>query len=114
MSQAYAHPYEILENYPKRRREDSNLRNPFGLNTLAVCCIRPLCHASNTQLPYTKIAFYTIGMNKIRVENHTLGGGAWFAAWLFTIGYLKLTFWQGVLAVIIWPYYLGHYFTVIQ
>lgn len=46
-------------------------------------------------------------MNKIKIENHLLGGGVWFGAWLFTIGYLHLSFWQGVLAIIIWPYYLG-------
>jgi len=27
----------------------------------------------------------------------------------FTIGYLHLSFWKGVLAVIIWPYYIGDY-----
>ena len=31
----------------------------------------------------------------------------WIAAWLFSIGYLDLTFWRGVLAVVLWPYYLG-------
>lgn len=31
--------------------------------------------------------------------------GIW--AWLFTIGYLHLTFWQGVLAIILWPVDLG-------
>lgn len=46
-------------------------------------------------------------MEKIKIEHHTLSGGLWFAAWLFTIGFLKLTFWQGVLAIIVWPYYLG-------
>jgi len=46
-------------------------------------------------------------MEKIKIEHHTLSGGLWIALWLFTIGYLKLTFWQGVLAVVIWPYYLG-------
>ena len=34
-------------------------------------------------------------------------GGAWVIAWLFTIGYLHLAFWQGVLAIILWPYDLG-------
>ncbi|MBX4195584.1 hypothetical protein KW796_01345 [Candidatus Parcubacteria bacterium] len=41
------------------------------------------------------------------------GGGLgclWFIGWLFTIGYLKLSFWHGVLAIIIWPYYLGKKF----
>lgn len=46
-------------------------------------------------------------MEKIKVENHSLSGGFWFAGWLFTIGYLHLTFWKGVLAIIIWPYYIG-------
>jgi hypothetical protein len=31
----------------------------------------------------------------------------WLIGWLFTIGYLKLAFWNGVLAIIIWPYYIG-------
>ncbi|MEK7089210.1 MAG: hypothetical protein AAB920_00115 [Patescibacteria group bacterium] len=31
----------------------------------------------------------------------------WAIGWIFTIGYLRLPFWQGVLAIIIWPYYLG-------
>lgn len=46
-------------------------------------------------------------MQKIKIENHTFSGGLWFAAWLFTIGYLHLSFWSGVLAIILWPYYLG-------
>lgn len=31
----------------------------------------------------------------------------WFGGWLFTIGYLKLTFWKAALALVIWPYYIG-------
>jgi hypothetical protein len=44
---------------------------------------------------------------KIQVVQHTFTGGLWLAAWLFTMGFLKLTFWHGVWAIIIWPYYLG-------
>jgi len=44
---------------------------------------------------------------RIRIEQHTASGGLWLAAWLFTIGFLKLSFWQGVLAILLWPYYLG-------
>jgi len=45
-------------------------------------------------------------------HNRDWGGTAlgplWFIGWLFTIGYLHLPFfWKGVLALIIWPYYLG-------
>ena len=53
-------------------------------------------------------------MNRIKVENHFFSGGLWVAAWLFTIGFLKLSFWQGVLAIVIWPYYLGAFFTLMH
>jgi hypothetical protein len=46
-------------------------------------------------------------MQKIKIENHVLGGGVWLAGWLFSIGFLHLAFWQGVLAILIWPYYIG-------
>jgi hypothetical protein len=47
---------------------------------------------------------------KIKIEQHTVSGAMWFAAWLFTIGFLHLTFWKGVLAIIIWPFFLGAHF----
>ena len=31
----------------------------------------------------------------------------WVIGWLFSIGFLKLTFWKAVLAIILWPYYIG-------
>ena len=35
-------------------------------------------------------------------------GPIWAIGWLFSIGYLHMPFfWKGVLALIIWPYYLG-------
>jgi hypothetical protein len=46
-------------------------------------------------------------MEKIRIEQHGSAVFVWFAGWLFTIGYLKLGFWQGALALLIWPYYIG-------
>ena len=50
-------------------------------------------------------------MEKIKIENHTFSGGLWCAMWIFTIGYLQLSFWKGVIAVIVWPYYLGVHFS---
>jgi len=44
---------------------------------------------------------------KIRIEQHGAAGLAWLCAWIFTIGFLRLTFWKGVLALLVWPYYLG-------
>ena len=34
-------------------------------------------------------------------------GILWAIGWLFTIGFLHLSFWKGVLAIIIWPFYIG-------
>ena len=46
-------------------------------------------------------------MERIQIEQHSFMGSVWFTGWLFTIGFLHLMFWKGVLAVVLWPYYLG-------
>ncbi len=46
-------------------------------------------------------------MSAIRIERHGFTGGLWIAGWLFTIGFFHLTFFQGVVGVVIWPYYAG-------
>ena len=46
-------------------------------------------------------------MEKIRIEQHSFGGMLWFGAWLFTLGFLEMQFWKGVLAILLWPYFLG-------
>jgi len=51
-------------------------------------------------------------MEKIKIENHSALGGIWFVGWLFTIGFLQLGFWKGVLALILWPYFLGLVFAI--
>ena len=48
---------------------------------------------------------------RIQIVQHTFAGGLWCAAWLFTIGFLHLTFWKGVFAVVIWAYYIGLHFS---
>lgn len=50
-------------------------------------------------------------MERIRIEQHTGAGAFWCGAWLFTIGFLHLSFWKAVLAIVVWPYYLGVHFT---
>jgi len=50
-------------------------------------------------------------MEKIKVEQHSFVGGLWCAGWLFTIGFLHLGFWKGVLAIVLWAYYLGAHFS---
>ncbi len=51
----------------------------------------------------------TEGMDveRIRIEQQSFAGGVWFLGWLFTLGLLHLSFWKGVLAILVWPYYLG-------
>ena len=34
-------------------------------------------------------------------------GLLWFAGWLFSLGYLGMGFFKGILALLIWPYYIG-------
>lgn len=45
----------------------------------------------------------------IRIE-HQGFGLVWAAGWLFTIGFLALPFFKALLALILWPYYLGEAF----
>jgi len=45
--------------------------------------------------------------DKIKIQHHSFTAFSWAAGWLFSIGFLHLSFWQSVLAVIIWPYYIG-------
>jgi len=47
---------------------------------------------------------------RIHITQHTPLGAVWFAGWLFTIGYLELDFWRGLLALIVWPYFMGSHF----
>ena len=53
-------------------------------------------------------------MEKIKIEQHSVSGTLWFGGWLFTIGYLHLTFWKGVLAIVLWPYYIGFLFGTLE
>lgn len=34
-------------------------------------------------------------------------GTLWFAAWLFTISFAHLVWWKALLAIVLWPYFLG-------
>jgi hypothetical protein len=42
-------------------------------------------------------------MERIRIEQHSFMGTVWFGG-RFTIGFLHLTFWLAVFAIVIWPY----------
>lgn len=44
---------------------------------------------------------------KISIEQHSISGVFWVVGWLFTVGFLHLPFWKGLLALLVWPYYLG-------
>lgn len=47
---------------------------------------------------------------KTGFQLHSCVGFLWFGGWLFTIGYLHLSFWKGVLAILLWAYFLGAHF----
>ena len=47
---------------------------------------------------------------KIRIfhtDNGSVAGALWSIGWLFTIAFARLIWWKALLAIIIWPYYLG-------
>jgi hypothetical protein len=52
-------------------------------------------------------------MERIRIEQHTWTGTIWAFGWFFTIGFLHLTFWKAVLAILVWPYYIGVAFSTL-
>ncbi len=45
--------------------------------------------------------------HRTTIETASVVGPIWYLGWLFTIGLAKLSFWKALLALIIWPYYLG-------
>ena len=45
--------------------------------------------------------------NQSAAASATITGPIWLIGWLFTIGFAKLSFIQGLWALVIWPYYLG-------
>ena len=49
----------------------------------------------------------SVSTERIRIEQHSAAGLLWFAGWLFTIGFLHLSFWKGLLGLIVWPYFMG-------
>jgi hypothetical protein len=48
---------------------------------------------------------------KIKIDQAGVLGPLWAMGWLFTIGFLELSFWKGFIAILLWPYYLGVYFS---
>ncbi len=43
----------------------------------------------------------------VKIEQHGGLGVLWCIGWLFTIGFLKTGFGKGILALLVWPYFLG-------
>ena len=50
---------------------------------------------------------------KIKVRSDSCGI-IWLIGWLFSIGFLNLSFWKAVLGIILWPYYIGDYFYMLH
>ncbi len=47
------------------------------------------------------------GDHKHGIFGGSLAGALWFGGWLFTIAFAKLLWWQAILGLVVWPYYLG-------
>jgi len=50
-------------------------------------------------------------LENIKIGQNSPLAHLWFVACLLTIGFLRLTFWKGVIAIVLWPYYLGATFS---
>jgi hypothetical protein len=37
----------------------------------------------------------------------SVAGIIWFIGWLFTIGFATLAWWQVIVGVVVWPYFLA-------
>jgi hypothetical protein len=46
-------------------------------------------------------------MDRRSIRVDTGAGLFWFIGWLFTIAFAKLLWWQALLGLMVWPYYLG-------
>jgi hypothetical protein len=47
-------------------------------------------------------------VNKYRVHTgSSLAGVVWFGGWLFTIAFAKLVWWQIIVGIVIWPFFIG-------
>ena len=46
-------------------------------------------------------------LKNVHVSSGSLAGVVWTIGWMFTIAFAKLIWWKALLALVIWPYYLG-------
>jgi len=44
---------------------------------------------------------------KLRARSKGASSALWLSGWLFTIGFAKLVWWKALLALVVWPYFLG-------
>lgn len=43
----------------------------------------------------------------VHVNTGSMVGVIWSIGWMFTLAFAKLIWWKALLALVIWPYYLG-------
>ncbi len=43
----------------------------------------------------------------VRVSSGSTAGMFWCAGWMFTVAFARLIWWKALLALVIWPWYLG-------
>jgi hypothetical protein len=44
---------------------------------------------------------------KAATNSPSIAGPLWLGGWLFTVGFCHLVWWKALLALVIWPYFLG-------
>jgi hypothetical protein len=66
-----------------------------------------LTRASSTGDDDRPVAVKTVRAGAAR---SSLAGMLWFGGWLFTVGILQLIWWKAIVALLVWPYFLGSHF----
>jgi hypothetical protein len=79
------------------------LRMRDGLGLASADCMS----ADTAVLPPAKCDTDVDRRQKSITISTPMAGMLWFGGWLFTIAFAELGFWKAVLALIIWPYFLG-------
>ena len=67
-----------------------------------------------SDIPSDIVCEAIVTAERIRIEQHSATGLLWFAGWLFTIGFLQLSFWKGLLGLIVWPLFVGSHLAALM
>ena len=95
----------MLSDGVSRSRSESQLNSGF---LKAVTCMTAFKIDFKRVKIYDKsVRIKSNSMKKMKIRQGGFTAFSWFAGWLFSVGFLHLAFGKALLAIIVWPYYIG-------